>query len=109
MFAWFAYATRHPALLEEWPVDRSMLFTMLFVFGCTLTGFVVSVFVVESDMPVVSGLLGTGGGAMIGSFIAALATDEPLIGGKTDMALKRPRPPRNTESSTEDRDASKAL
>ena len=92
-------------------MDRSMLFTMLFVFGCTLTGFVVSVFVVESDMPVVSGLLGTGGGAMIGSFIAALATDEPLIGGKTDMAAKRPRPrpPRSAEAGSEDHDPSKAL
>jgi len=86
-----------------------MLFTMCFVFACTLTGFVVSVFIVESDMPVVSGLLGTGGGAMVGSFIAALATDEPLIGGKTDMAAKRPRPRRTAESNTEDRDASKAL
>lgn len=91
-------------------MDRSMLMTMLFVFGCTLTGFVVSVFVVDSDMPVVSGLLGTGGGAMVGSFIAAVASDEPLIGGRTDMAAKRPRPrAASGDRTSEDRDASKAL
>ncbi len=90
-------------------MDRSMLLTMMFVFGCTLTGFVVSVFVVESDMPIVSGLLGTGAGAMLGSFVAAIATDEPLIGGRTDMAAKRPRVRPAADRPAEDRDASKAL
>jgi hypothetical protein len=57
-----------------------MLGTVLVTFGGTLIGFVLSVFVFESDRPLVAGLLGTGGGTMIGAYIAAIATNEPLLG-----------------------------
>ena len=57
-----------------------MLGTVLVTFGGTLIGFVLSVFVFESDRPLIAGLLGTGGGTMIGAYIAAVATNEPLIG-----------------------------
>lgn len=70
-------------------MDRSVLATAAVIFGCTLSGFVLSVLIFETDNPLTAGLLGTGGGAMIGSFIAAIATDEPLLGGRTDMAAKR--------------------
>ncbi len=92
-------------------MDRSVLATAAVIFGCTLSGFVLSVFIFESDSPLTAGLLGTGGGAMIGSFIAAIATNEPLLGGRTDMAAKRGlghgRPANRTPE--EGRDASKAL
>jgi hypothetical protein len=90
-----------------------MLAVGLLVMLTTLAGFWLSVFVFESDNPVVAGLLGTGGGAMLGSFIAAIATDEPLIGGKTDMAEKRRLYERSQAARSskpeDDRDASKAL
>ena len=57
-----------------------MLGTVLVTFGGTLIGFVLSVFVFESDRPLIAGLLGTGGGTMIGAYIAAIATNEPLLG-----------------------------
>lgn len=61
-------------------MERGMLGTVLVTFGGTIIGFVLSVFVFESDRPLVAGLLGTGGGTMIGAYIAAIATNEPLIG-----------------------------
>ncbi len=61
-------------------MERSMLSTVLVTFGGTIIGFVLSVFVFESDQPLLAGLLGTGGGTMIGAYIAAIATNEPLIG-----------------------------
>lgn len=92
-------------------MDRSVLATAAVIFGCTLSGFVLSVLIFETDNPLTAGLLGTGGGAMIGSFIAAIATDEPLLGGRTDMAAKRglglgASAPAKSE---EGRDPSKAL
>ena len=96
-------------------MDRGLLAVVVLIMSTTLAGFYLSVFVVETDIPIVAGLLGTGGGAMLGSFIAAIATDEPLIGGKTDMAAKRggigsvPRAPGPTDKSEAERDASKAL
>lgn len=61
-------------------MERGLLATMLITFGGTIAGFVLSVFVFESDRPLIAGLLGTGGGTMIGAYIAAIATNEPLIG-----------------------------
>jgi hypothetical protein len=92
-----------------------MLTIGLLVMATTLGGFWISVFVIDSDIPIVAGLLGTGGGAMLGSFIAAIATDEPLIGQKTDMAEKRrlyeqsQRRRAAADRPTDDRDSSKAL
>jgi hypothetical protein len=95
-------------------VDRSLLAVVVLIMSTTLTGFYLSVFVVETDIPIVAGLLGTGGGAMLGSFIAAIATDEPLVGGKTDMAAKRgigsvPRAAGPPDTPKSEGDASKAL
>ena len=75
-----------------------MLGTVLVTFGGTLIGFVLSVFVFESDRPLVAGLLGTGGGTMIGAYIAAIATNEPLL-GRGSTPPSRPR-----GSSSEDDD-----
>lgn len=91
-------------------MDRASLATVLVIVSATLAGFVLSVFIFEPDNPITAGLLGTGGGAMIGSFIAAIATDEPLLGGRTDMAAKRGLGPRPAARKPEDgRDPSKAL
>jgi hypothetical protein len=91
-------------------VDRAALATTAVVVGSTLAGFVLSVFVFESDSPITAGLLGTGGGAMIGSFIAAIATDEPLLGGRTDMAAKTgPRPTAPDDRTRDGHDPTKAL
>ncbi len=90
-------------------MDRSIVATAVVVLGCTLAGFILSVFIFPSASPIIAGLLGTGGGAMIGSFIAAIATDEPLIGGRTDMAAKRGLGTRRPGGPDDGRDPSKAL
>ena len=70
-------------------MDRGLLATTLVTFGGTVTGFVLSVFVVKSDSPLIAGLLGAGGGTMIGAYIAAIATNEPLI-GRSSMPVSMP-------------------
>lgn len=78
-------------------MERGMLGTVLITFGGTITGFVLTVFVFESDMPLVAGLLGTGGGTMIGAYIAAIATNEPLLGGSSTRREALRPPPRKSE------------
>lgn len=73
-----------------------MLATVLVTVGGTITGFVLSVFVFESESPIIAGLLGTGGGTMIGAYIAAIATNEPLI-GRSSMPVSRPPQPSRPE------------
>ena len=91
-------------------MDRAALATALVIMSTTLAGFVLSVFIFETDSPITAGLLGTGGGAMLGSFIAAIATNEPLLGGRTDMAAKRGLGHSTPTRTPEDgRDPSKAL
>ena len=75
-----------------------MLGTVLVTFGGTVIGFVLSVFVVDSDSPLIAGLLGTGGGTMIGAYIAAIATNEPLLGRGSSPS----RPPRSSRDEDED-------
>ncbi|MSP22803.1 MAG: hypothetical protein EXR66_07315 [Dehalococcoidia bacterium] len=78
-------------------MERGMLPTVLVTLGGTVTGFVLSVFVFDTDMPVVASLLGTGGGTMIGAYIAAIATNEPLLGGSSTRR-EALRPGRRTEA-----------
>lgn len=84
-------------------MDRRLLATTLVTFGGTVTGFVLSVFVFKSDSPIIAGLLGTGGGTMIGAYIAAIATNEPLI-GRSSMPVSMPTrssPPRTSRQDNE--------
>ncbi|MFN8640017.1 MAG: hypothetical protein U0360_11380 [Dehalococcoidia bacterium] len=90
-------------------MDRSIVATAVVVVGCTLAGFILTVFIFHSANPITAGLLGTGGGAMIGSFIAAIATNEPLLGGRTDMEAKRGPSSRRPPPPEDGRDPSKAL
>jgi hypothetical protein len=61
-------------------VHRELFATYALVFGCALIGLGVTVFVADVQPAFLAWLLGAGAGTMVGAFIAAVATNEPLVG-----------------------------
>jgi hypothetical protein len=62
-------------------MHRELLATYALVGGCALVGFVVAVFVIDYEPRLLMGVYGAGAGLMVGAFIAAIASNEPLVGG----------------------------
>ena len=62
-------------------MHRELLGTYAIVGGCALAGLLVAVFVVDYEPRVLLGAYGAGAGLMVGAFIAAIASNEPLVGG----------------------------
>ena len=62
-------------------MHRELLGTYAIVGGFALAGLLVAVFVVEYEPRLLVGLYGAGVGLMLGAFIAAIASNVPLVGG----------------------------
>ena len=62
-------------------MHRELLGTYAIVGGFALAGLLVAVFVIEYEPRVLMGVYGAGVGLMIGAFIAAIASNVPLVGG----------------------------
>ncbi len=62
-------------------MHRELIPTYALVGGCALIGLLVAVFVIEYEPRVLMGAYGAGVGLMVGAFIAAIASNEPLVGG----------------------------
>ena len=62
---------------------RELIGPYLLVGGGLLGGILVGVFVVEMRPAVLGWLFGAGAGLMLGAFIAAIASNEPLVGRST--------------------------
>ena len=62
-------------------MHRELFATYAIVGGCALVGVLVAVFVIEYEPRLLMGVYGGGAGLMVGAFIAAIASNEPLVGG----------------------------
>jgi len=62
-------------------MHRELLGTYVVVGGCALVGLLVAVFVIDYEPRILLGAYGAGAGLMVGAFIAAIASNEPLVGG----------------------------
>jgi hypothetical protein len=72
---------------------RSMLPTYLLVIGGFLGGLAIGVFVLDYHPAYLGWLFGGGAGLSVGAFIAALATNTPLVGSpnqRTHRGVIRP-------------------
>ncbi|MEZ4501549.1 MAG: hypothetical protein R3C39_02880 [Dehalococcoidia bacterium] len=61
-------------------MHRQLIGTYVLVLGSALAGLVIGVFVIEVDPAPVGWFFATGAGLMVGAFVAAIASNEPLIG-----------------------------
>jgi len=61
-------------------MHRHLIGTYVLVLGSGLAGLVVGVFVIDVEPAVIGWFFATGGGLMVGAFVAAIASNEPLVG-----------------------------
>jgi cyanate permease len=61
-------------------LHRELFGTYTLVFGSALTGLLIGVFVVDVEPAVIGWVFGMGSGLMLGAFVAAVASNEPLVG-----------------------------
>ena len=61
-------------------IRRLLLGPYLLVGGGLVGGLLVGVFVLDAEPAVLGWLFGAGAGLMLGAFVAALTSDEPLVG-----------------------------
>lgn len=72
---------------------RGMLSTYILVIGGFLVGLAVGVFVLDYDPDFLGWVFGAGAGLSVGAFVAALATNTPLVGStnqRTHRGVIRP-------------------
>ena len=61
-------------------MHRGLIGSYLLVGGGFLGGLLIGIFVVDAEPAIVGWLFSAGAGTTLGAFIAALSSDEPLIG-----------------------------
>ena len=79
-------------------MHRELLATYVLVAGGATAGLVVAIlFFADSEPRVLMWIFGAGAGTMVGAFIAAIASNEPLIGGGSRREPLFPPPQRSSE------------
>lgn len=61
-------------------MHRRLIGTYVLVLGSGLAGLLIGIFVAEVEPAAIGWVFGAGSGLMIGSFVAAVASNEPLVG-----------------------------
>ena len=69
--------------------QRALLLPYLCVGGGTLVGLAVGVFVIDFEPAFVGWLFGGGAGLTGGAFVAAITSNEPLVGGPAPRRRRR--------------------
>lgn len=86
-------------------MHRELLGTYLLVFGGAFGGLLVGVLFVHTRPAPLGWLFGLGAGLMVGAFIAAIASNEPLVGGgHRREPLFTPPPPGDEDDEDDEAD-----